>query len=332
MSSYLFFPSLPSRLLLLNMGTKRSASSSAGRNVRTRTSTSSTRIDVVLFKHCKIALPVDDSTTIADLKAEALRRALALNLQIPSGDVVCRLDVTDGPMAFDDDLVLALLPKDGKPLCWLGSVSDVSLQVPSKPSVRVNEVQVSEDEVYIRWITPSRALDHTTLNHIGTDRGVSGSTTIKELRAFALEDLYNLPDSTESPIKPDVKLELFLTSCGLRSIDDKETTLDQLGCVSSQSEPLDIFVVPFNNVDADNDRPQTLWGFESTNRGIATFQTCLKVRGFPNTIALAIVYNHIGPYGRHASLQRHFLPADSQNLVLRHTLSPSTRSTADNQR
>jgi len=94
---------------------------------------------------------------------------------------------------------------------------------------------------------------------------------------MAIGKIYKSHTSTEAPLLPGFSVELFLMPCALRTADEKDTTLADLGCSGSLSNPLNIFVIPMRTAFADEDKPQDLWAFECSNRGIATFLTCLKV-------------------------------------------------------
>jgi len=50
-----------------------------------------------------------------------------------------------------------------------------------------------------------------------------------------------------------------------------------LGFTGSFEKPLNIFVVPRKDCEENDDTPHSIWGFENSDRGIATFKTCLDV-------------------------------------------------------
>lgn len=94
--------------------THRSRVSLASSTASTSSSTSSlklTRIDVVLFGGEKIAVPVEKSTTFAELQYEALKRA---RVAIPQGrEVLVRLDGRNGARAYGGDSLEGVLFSDG---------------------------------------------------------------------------------------------------------------------------------------------------------------------------------------------------------------------------
>jgi hypothetical protein len=120
-------------------------------------------------------------------------------------------------------------------------------------------------------------LNYPTISAIPPDPiPVPRTTTIHDLRSLAIERVY-CQDSNEAPLKSGFTVELFLTACALRTTDEQETSLADLNCTGSHSEPLTVFIVPQSESYADADQPHKLWGFECSDRGNATFQTCLKV-------------------------------------------------------
>jgi hypothetical protein len=129
----------------------------------------------------------------------------------------------------------------------------------------------------MRWITPARAVNYRALEDIPRDdQSISADTTISELKKLAKERVYLASDSTEAPLIPDSKMELFLMLCALRNTDEQHTTLKDLGCLGTKDKPLDVFIIPITSKFADEDDPQGVWPFESSKRGVSTFLTCLK--------------------------------------------------------
>lgn len=91
---------------------------------------------------------------------------------------------------------------------------------------------------------------------------------------IAAERVYNSNGGSDTLM--DFKLDLFLSQIALSTTEDRTMTLEALGCNATLENPLEVFVVPRNLVEID-DKPHTLWKFPCSNRGIATFTTCLKV-------------------------------------------------------
>ncbi|KAH0565588.1 hypothetical protein GP486_001021, partial [Trichoglossum hirsutum] len=219
----------------------------------------STRITVALPGNTKLAIPIGPSMTISELQDEVLRRANIHKISVPEGDFTIRLESENGPIAFPEDAVVDVLDTHESGKLWLASTAN-------------NEL------IYIRWITPARALDFPVLSAIPTDRDpISRETSIYELKRIAANRVYSTGRFSEAALLPTFGVELFLTACPLHTTDEKETSLADLDCTGNLERPLDVFVIPVSGASADYDKSETLWGFESSHRGTAAFQTCLKV-------------------------------------------------------
>ena len=132
-------------------------------------------------------------------------------------------------------------------------------------------------KIYIRWISQGRALEHSRLKSLPPDRTpISSDITVHELRALAFERLYPKNPYAEHTAPPDTTVELFLTSCHLCR-EAGPITLRDLELKGSKTHPLDVFVVPISTREASAGRSDKAWGFSSTDRGTATFQTCLYI-------------------------------------------------------
>jgi hypothetical protein len=130
----------------------------------------------------------------------------------------------------------------------------------------------------VRWITPARALDFVSLSAIPVDQNpISKRTTIHELKGIAKQRVYLSQTLGEAPLLPNSKIELSLAICALRTKDENETLIGDLGYNGSLERPLNLFIFPIADAPVDFDKPHTLWPFESSDRGIATFQACLRV-------------------------------------------------------
>lgn len=131
--------------------------------------------------------------------------------------------------------------------------------------------------VHVRWITPSRALSYSTLEAIPVDPNpINPSVAIRELEGAASHRLYSTPGANETLTVPNSRLQLFLTQCPLSSTY-LNMSFDDLGFTGTFEKPLNIFVVPRKDCEENDDTPHSIWGFESSDRGTATFSTCLNV-------------------------------------------------------
>jgi hypothetical protein len=131
--------------------------------------------------------------------------------------------------------------------------------------------------VYVRWITPGRALDYPNLSAIPPDgTPIQPNTTVAELKHIAESRVYKAANANETALVPPFRLGLYLTACPISTTEEHTTTLADIGCTGSLEQPLNIFIVPMSTNPVDEDRPQSLWPFGCSDRGIATFQTCLR--------------------------------------------------------
>jgi hypothetical protein len=106
------------------------------RSVTSSTSTlAGGRVQVVVLGSKTVAIPVDSSTSFADIEAEVLRRAPRLRVNVPKGDYDLHLDSDDGPLAFPDDLLVDVVDLQDRPTIWFQVASaDVSCCTPSATS------------------------------------------------------------------------------------------------------------------------------------------------------------------------------------------------------
>jgi uncharacterized protein YegL len=126
----------------------------------------------------------------------------------------------------------------------------------------------------VRWITAERALKDHSLRQIAADKTpVSSSITVSELRHVAFDRLYSAKVSN-SEMPPSATAELFLNYSHLSPKDSTAVTLGSLDLKGTWEDPLDVFVVPIRML---GDKLQDTWGFTSSDRGIVTFLTCLKL-------------------------------------------------------
>jgi hypothetical protein len=135
----------------------------------------------------------------------------------------------------------------------------------------------NDEHVYVRWITAGRALDSRTLSDIpGDPTPIHKTTSIHALKQLAATRVFRSPGANETSTLADFEVELFLTPCAL-STSDETVTLEDLNRIGTTHLPLSIYIVPRNYIGVSESMPHTLWGFQCSGRGIATFNTCLKV-------------------------------------------------------
>src|SRR5271154_953510 len=134
------------------------------------------------------------------------------------------------------------------------------------------------EKVYIRWVTMKRALAHSRLKRIDADRKcVASHTTISELKLEAYERLFSAKsqnETIEEPPEPNSTVELYVM--GYRLSASPFLTLADLQLKGSPGEPLDVFVV-LRSLTESAEGPHKTCSFPTTERGIATFDTSLKM-------------------------------------------------------
>lgn len=126
------------------------------------------------------------------------------------------------------------------------------------------ELKISEEPlVFIRWVTIARALENSKLSDIPFDVTFQRMTSLPDLETEALRWL-NAPGWIQySAVK------CYLTYCCLViTKEKKDMTLGDLGVAGSPQEPLNIFLVPFdeNRSEVSKNERNSLWS-ELASRG-----------------------------------------------------------------
>ena len=132
--------------------------------------------------------------------------------------------------------------------------------------------------VYVRWITPGRALDY--LKPVRNPAGctpIQPSTTVAQFKHISTRRVYKAANANETALVPPFRLwpvsycmsninhrGAHHNSCGYRMYGKPRTAVVILHCSR---------LVPIRWM---KERPQSLWPFGCSDRGIATFQTCLR--------------------------------------------------------
>jgi hypothetical protein len=137
--------------------------------------------------------------------------------------------------------------------------------------------QYNDKHIYVRWITAGRALDSRILSEIPIDPiPIDKTTSIHALKQLVIDRIYRCSNANETSTVADFEVDLFFTPCALSTVDET-ITLEGLGRTGTAALPLNVYIVPRNYIGAVESKPYTLWGFQCSSRGIATFNTCLKV-------------------------------------------------------
>ncbi|KAI9641943.1 hypothetical protein NHQ30_009812 [Ciborinia camelliae] len=196
----------------------------------------------------RFIIPISPLTTIAQLQDQVFNRARRLEVKIPDDSIVFRLEAQDGPITFPEDTIEDIFGTVEPKIIW------VTL-------AHLNS-SCNHELVYIRWITPGRALDHYYLNGIQTDKQpLTRGMTVNEVIAVAKDRIFGAAGDEITPA-PGFNIGLWFNKAG----DDKPIwalgtqTIGELGLSGSLEDPLNTFLVLIR-----------------ADRGMATFETCLKV-------------------------------------------------------
>ncbi|KAF7933601.1 uncharacterized protein EAE98_003310 [Botrytis deweyae] len=210
----------------------------------------------------KLIVPVTSATTINDLQSLIFNRAERIQLKLPGDRIVLRLEGEDGPITFSEDTIEDIFGDADPKLIWVTAAPKVADR--------------GAEFIYVRWITPGRALDHVSLSDIETDEEpLTRGMTANEIIAVAKNRVFGAAGDEVTPA-PGFNIGLWFNKAG----EDTSVwalgtdTPEKLGLTGSLENPLDIFLVLINE---DNPNPNLRYGFRCSLRSMATFETCLKV-------------------------------------------------------
>ncbi|KAF8533503.1 hypothetical protein BDD12DRAFT_898766, partial [Trichophaea hybrida] len=234
----------------------------------------------------KFVVPIPATSTVEDLHAEAVRRAAQLNVHCTTTGTVLRSTGHGGAIFFGEDLLMDILDmtNDGTflldafasphipPSITSGTVSSLSASTIStvlSSSVSFASETMKIYHIYIRWVTPERALGSSRLSRIDVDTlPIRSDTSLSSFQKLAFDRLY-----AGQSTNPDTTVELFLAGNYLSCND--AVSLSDLQLKGSRKHPLHVFVLLIRNRTCM--KVHDVWGFETSDRGVATFVTCLKV-------------------------------------------------------
>jgi len=245
------------------------------------------RVFVRLSNGTKCYVPVAQTATIHDLHDKSLQRAAKFGFQANLKDTFLQTTGASAVALYGEDSVSEVLDLTGSSTFDLCLLEDHSLQSPASSATQVrpmgyNKASTNEAVVWIRWITLEAAISHTRLSAIQTDRSaVPRDTTLAQFHNIAVAR-FEAPNFTGRARAQ--RVNLFLKECRL-SAKNNSMSLHDLKLSGSKEAPLDIFVdldtsEVGNNGIADlteNTNVKSLWGFETTKRGICTLTTSLKM-------------------------------------------------------
>lgn len=252
------------------------------------------RIFIQLSNGMRFIVPVAQTATIAELHAKAVQRATTYGFERSLQDSF--LQTTGAlPVALhgEDEVatILDLIENNTLDLCeslpqpmpirTKNSLdnSGTSNRFMSQPQF----ASTTKDTIYVRWVDLDSALSAAQLIAVKVDHvAYLRSMTVAGLHKVATEKFVQTIDPTSSTLSSQ-QVRLFLKE-GLLNAKDESTTLGELGVVGTKSDALDVFVdvCPSNVLGSVKDfcadkEADSLWGFPSTKRGIATFVTTLKM-------------------------------------------------------
>ncbi|KAI9769909.1 MAG: hypothetical protein M1839_003310 [Geoglossum umbratile] len=163
------------------------------------------------------------------------------------------------------------LTQGAKYVSTLGLREIPGIKSPTPPRPVVAEVpKRSLHSIYVRWVTPGKALDSPRLCEITPDTTpLPSTTTITELKTLALSraDLRRGYEVT-------APYELVANINNISTTDPNSATLAALERGSNL--PVDLFVA-YHSTTPKARSGYSSWGFSVSQRGIANFRTALRV-------------------------------------------------------
>ncbi|KAI9832221.1 MAG: hypothetical protein M1826_002225 [Phylliscum demangeonii] len=102
-------------------------------------------------------------------------------------------------------------------------------------------------------------------------------STLDDLRRLAYVRLFSAGRALQDEFSSEAKVELYHSHCYLSSDNPSTVSLADLELEGSLAHPLDIFVVLVPSASTTSRPLPGVFGFETTQRGVATFHTCLKI-------------------------------------------------------
>ncbi|TEY35482.1 hypothetical protein BOTCAL_0589g00040 [Botryotinia calthae] len=179
----------------------------------------------------KLIVPVTSATTINDLQSLIFNRAQRIGVKLPDDGIVLRLEGEDGPITFSEDTIEDIFGDAEPKLIWVTADPRISNR--------------GAEFVYVRWITPGRALDHLSISDIGTDREpLSRGMTVNEIIATAKNRIFGAARDEVTPA-PGFSIGLWFNKASSdASVWALGTdTPEKLGLTGSLENPLNTFLV-----------------------------------------------------------------------------------------
>lgn len=264
-----------------------SEATSQSHSSRSITNPDRVRVFVRLTNGTKYYVPVAQTATIRDLHEKVLQRAVKFGFRANQEDTFFQTTGASGVALCGEDSLCEVLDLTGSSIFDLCLLENHSLQPTTTLATQVqrsrefNLPRPDEAVVFVRWVILEAAISHSRLSAIQTDRSVvSGDTTLAQFYYIAVA---RFSESSLTTRRHAQKVILFLRECCLFA-KNSSMSLHDLKLSGSKEAPLDVFVdldmsEVGNNIVSltDNTNLKSLWGFETTKRGVCTLTTSLKM-------------------------------------------------------
>lgn len=179
----------------------------------------------------KFIIPVTSATTINDLQSLILNRAGRVTVKLPEDGIILLLEGEGGLITFSEDTIEDMFGDAELKLIWVTATPRIS--------------ERGAEFVYVRWITPGRALDHLSISDIETDKEpLSRGITVNEIIATAKDRVFGAAGDEVTPV-PGFSIGLWFnkTSSDTLVWALGTDTLEKLSLTGSLENPLNNFLV-----------------------------------------------------------------------------------------
>jgi len=230
---------------------------------------------------------VAQTATIHDLQGKALQRAVKFGFRANLGDTFLQTTGDSTVALCGEDSLSEVLDLTGSSAFNLCLLEDHSLQPTATLATQFQRsrnpgtVHIDGAVVHVRWILLEPAITHSRLSAIQTDlSAVPEDTTLAQFYNIAIA---RFGQSSFISGRHAQKVDLFLKECCLFA-KNNAMSLRGLKLSGNKEAPLDIFVdldtsEVGNNIVSLTEKPnvKSLWGFETTKRGVCTLTKSLKM-------------------------------------------------------
>lgn len=132
-------------------------------------------------------------------------------------------------------------------------------------------------KIYIRWITPRRALEAVYLQDVQTDTySARDGMLVSDLKNMAHEKFCLKRGATDEYRPEGVQTEIYLSHCYISTVSGTSPAIADITSEgNTQNEPLNVFVSLVRSLKSPTKQHDS-WGFECSDRSVATFMTALE--------------------------------------------------------